>query len=329
MTSGAKYDVALTVDAGLEWLRERDPDRPFFLFLHTKSVHTAPAGKYPKTESDAPYRSPEAFESRYLPEGRLRFPWRDGEKTKGVRYLRKLNKRLASGEIEVDSIGKEKLAELIALYDGGIRYVDEQFGRLDAALRELDLSDDTVVIVTADHGEAFLEHYFFLHKEVFSTQTWIPLMILDPGVAQSSVESAPATLMDVAATILARAGLPLPERGQGRSLIRDRESDPPVRQLFLYAKINREQLYEAYALDDGRHRLIYHKHRSWAQFRVDLFDRQADPKEIYPINGEVELKRTMMARLMDRIRMGESDAGPRIDLDPQTLESLRALGYVD
>lgn len=164
-TPGPKYDVARTVDAGLDWLRGRDHERPFFLFLHTKSVHTAPVEPdRSRVDNDAPYKSPEPFGSRYLPDGQTRFDWHEGEQPGGVRYLRELNQRLAAGKIEPGHFPAERLVELESLYDGGIRYVDAQFGRLIAGLRDLDLAQNTVVIVTADHGEAFLEHYFFLHK---------------------------------------------------------------------------------------------------------------------------------------------------------------------
>jgi arylsulfatase A-like enzyme len=186
-----------------------------------------------------------------------------------------------------------------------------------------------VVIVTADHGEAFLEHYFFLHKEVFSSQIWVPLLLLDPAVEHSSVESRSVSLLDIVPTILTRAGLSVPLQSAGRNLVLPDPGDSPARPLFSYSKIKREPLYEAYSLEIGRHRLIYHKHRGWEQFRVDLFDRQADPAEQSPLAGEVDIKREMLERLIKRMRSGEPGIGQRIELDPQSIESLRALGYVD
>jgi arylsulfatase A-like enzyme len=330
-SEGPKYDASRTVDAGLAWLRERDHSRPFFLFLHTKSVHTAPVDlERTSDESDAPYRSPEPFGSRYLPEGRTQFAWHEGERPGGVRYLREMNQHLASGEIKPEHFPAERLAELVALYDGGIRYVDEQFGRLLATLGELGLSENTVVIVTADHGEAFLEHYFFLHKEIFASQVWVPLLVLDPAVEQPSVESRSVSLMDIVPTILSRAGLSVSPQAAGRNLLSaDSGITTPARPLFSYSRIRREPLYEAYSLEVGRHRLIYHKHRTWEQFRADLFDRKTDPDEQSPLTDESDLKNAMLGQLIERMKTTTSGTGQRIEIDQQSLESLRALGYVD
>lgn len=327
---GPKYDVSGTVDAGLAWLRGRDPARPFFLFLHTKSVHTAPVEPDPSPgESNAPYISPEPFGSRYLPEAEARFPWHDGNKSGGVRYLRLMNQYLAEGQIDPAQFSAEQLRELVDLYDGGIRYVDDHFGRLIAALEKLGVEEDTVVIVTADHGEAFLEHYYFLHKEVFDTQIWVPLLIRDPRLGKPSAESVSVSLMDIVPTVLSRAGLPLDPHARGRELLNGGGGEVPARQLFSYSKIRREPIYEAYALEDDRHRLIYHKHKSWEQFRADLFDRETDPEEKSPVHDKADLKSAMLAQLVDRMRGTESGSGGRIELDQQSIESLRALGYVD
>ena len=69
-----RYDMRHTVDAGVAWLAERDPQRPFFLFLHTKSVHSSADGQ--TRESDAPYDKPEPYRTRFLPPGGQRFSWR-------------------------------------------------------------------------------------------------------------------------------------------------------------------------------------------------------------------------------------------------------------
>jgi arylsulfatase len=328
-TTGPKYDVALTVDAGIDWLRERNSDEPFFLFLHTKSVHSAPARDYAHGRTDAPYVAPPPFGSQFLPKGSTQFLWHESREQSGAKYLRHLNKQLARGEMSPSDFSEKKRAELIALYDGGIRYVDDHFGRLMRALQELGLSSDTVIIVAADHGEAFLEHYYLLHREVFDTQISVPLMVFDPADPLPSVRKELASLLDIAPTILARAGISPGTALLGRNLLEVRDGTIRPRKLFSYSKLTQDPIYEGYALEDGRYRLIYHKHLDWDQFRVELFDRLNDPDERSPLEGKDDLKQVLLAQLFERMSATQAHSRSEIELDQKTLENLRALGYVD
>ncbi|MFT5285259.1 MAG: arylsulfatase A-like enzyme [Planctomycetota bacterium] len=324
-----KYDIAKTVDVGLDWLGARDPLRPFFLFLHTKSVHAAPVAEEWSGNNDRPYISPEPFGSQFLPESHEEQGWRNDDDHRGVRYLRDLNEKLADGEIEKGLFSEARIAELRALYDGGIRYVDAEFERLLTGLDELELSDNTVLVVTSDHGEAFIEHYFFLHKEVFSAESWVPLIVYDPRLTEPAVKSATVSLLDVVPTILARAGMRIDASIDGRDLLKGGLEADDERGIFSYSKIRKDPLYEAFALERGKYRLIYHKHRKWDEFRADLFDRSSDPNELVAIDSSPELKSAMLDELVELMRAKTSVDGTRIELDEDTLDGLRSLGYVD
>ncbi len=326
----SKYDMASTVDAALGWLRARDAKRPFFLFLHTKSVHTAPVQESADLAVDAPYRSPAPFGNQFLSQGKPRFRWNAGRNYIGVKYLRQMNIQFGYGELAPPDFSEEQLAELIAMYDGGIRYVDSQFGRLMASLEELGLDDETVVVVTSDHGEAFLDHHFFLHREVFSGLTHVPLIVRDPrGPSAGRVVSQAVSLLDVAPTLLALADSPHAAALDGVPLPLEPAAEKQARELFSYACLKDDSLYEGYAIERGPFRLLYHRHRLWPSFRSELFRWTTDPKEVEPVEDQSELKDAMLKRLLAWIENGSEEEGSQIDIDDQTLEALRALGYVD
>ena len=97
----------------------------------------------------------------------------------------------------------EDLDHLVALYDGEIRFTDHALGRLFETLREMGIFDSTLIIVTADHGESFLEHGTFGHsKEIFDESIRVPLIFrLPERVAAGRVVEEQVRLMDIAPTI--------------------------------------------------------------------------------------------------------------------------------
>ncbi len=321
-----RYDMAVTVDAAAGWLGQRDPTRPFFLFLHTKSVHVARRTPALEAVSDAPYHTPGG--TRFLgPEPR--FSWTDGTGATGARYLRALNERIAAGTFDRSDFGTEKLEELVALYDSGIHYVDEQVGRLIATLDDLRLDESTLIVVTADHGEAFLEHDLFLHREVHRPLLHVPLILRDPRVqgAGGRVVSAPVALADVAPTVLDRVGLPLPAAMTARPLpLTDGEAGPP-RPLFSAFQYGDDYYYRAASLQDGSFKLVCHWLGRNGKLVVTLFDTAADPEERHPL-GPSERREEMLSRLLGWLEAPAGASGDQLQLDSETLDELRALGYI-
>ena len=113
-------------------------------------------------------------------------------------------------------------AEMQRLYTGEVRYLDEHFAQLLAKLRELGLYDDTLIVLTADHGEEFHEHGGFWHGlTLYDEQIHVPLLIKWPKGAPGAPPSARGHLsrhIDVAPTLLARAGIAPPAAMQGIDL---------------------------------------------------------------------------------------------------------------
>jgi arylsulfatase A-like enzyme len=331
-----RYDMAQTVREAIGWLEGRPENRPFFLFLHTKSVHTTPSRHPWGPHFELPYDKPISYLRRFLPGGRANFSWsgevetQDGvQELRGVHYLRAVNQRIAeSGGERPASFTTERISELIALYDAGIYYVDEQVGRLLEALRRLDLDTNTVIILTSDHGEAFLDHRLLLHKELYRPLVHVPLVLFDPRRTHAARVPQRVSLLDVTPTVWRLAGVERPPEGlDGGVLAMGPDQDPTEsRPMFSYFQYQDDDFYEARAVQVGRWKLISQRLGDRPYF-TELFDISEDPGERHPIadrpSVEESMEELLRAWFEDRPRVLES-----IRMSDETLRLLRSLGYV-
>jgi len=213
------------------------------------------------------------------------------------------------------------------LYDGEVAFTDRHLGRLFDGLAERGLADDTLVVVTADHGEEFLDHGAVRHRwNLHDATLRVPLLVRGPGLVPRRVDG-PVSLMDVKPTVLALlCGTGEPEGLPGTSLVpalrgRPLERPPVVARL--------------HSLDQDVHEAIVGDR--WKLVRtgneVALYDRVADPGEERDVSAEHPetaraLEARLDARLAERARRGERFGRARpLRLSPGDRERLRALGY--
>jgi len=120
-------------------------------------------------------------------------------------------------------LGQNRLArrreEIVRLYDAGIRWVDEQLGQLVRKLRAANLWDDCIFVLTADHGEEFMDHGGRYHppSRLMEELIHVPLLMRIPGATKNDVSQAPFSLLHLAPTILKVASVPVPGEFRGRS----------------------------------------------------------------------------------------------------------------
>lgn len=109
--------------------------------------------------------------------------------------------------------------DILSLYDAGVYWADKQISRLAGALEESHRWDDTVFVVTADHGEEFLEHGARYHHPAGLPEQLIhvPLLLRAPGLPGTRFSQGPFSLIDLAPTLLDGVGVTVPETFQGRS----------------------------------------------------------------------------------------------------------------
>ncbi len=180
-----------TNEAFLGWLRQRRPDRPFFAFLNYFDAHS-------------PYVPPPGFEGRF---GVRPKPPRDYDFLFSIMHM------------ESSSLQKRDIRLARDCYDDCIAFLDEQLGRLFDHLRRQGLLDNTVLIITSDHGEAFGDHGHFGHGPgVYLDEIGVPLAIFAPGAPAGRVVDTPVSLRDMPATVVDLLGLSAGSPFPGRSL---------------------------------------------------------------------------------------------------------------
>lgn len=119
--------------------------------------------------------------------------------------------------------GDEKARErLVNLYDGKIHFVDYYVGEVLKKLEELGLDENTMVLLTSDHGELLYEHMdclTFDHRSLYDSNIHVPFILRGPSVPKGKRIDALANELDLAPTLLDIAGIPPMESAQGKSLL--------------------------------------------------------------------------------------------------------------
>lgn len=238
----------------------------------------------------------------------------------------------AFARVSTPNPAPELAARFRTLYDGEIAYLDEHLGRLLDALRRTGRYDDTLIVLTADHGEEFHEHGGWWHgTTLYDEQIHVPLIVKPVGAAsQGRVAEELAMSVDIAPTVLAAARLDVPRSMQGHALPLDGSAMPARSRVF--------------AEEDFEGNILQAVRTSTSKFIVanagnprglpteQLFDVASDPGErddrAQQARDAVEVMRAQLGQsfLEARAQAGATQQG---GADRATQERLRALGYVD
>jgi arylsulfatase A-like enzyme len=202
---GSRKTAAMINRDALEWLSRRPDPRPFFLFLNYYDAH-------------APFIPPEEATQRF---GLCALP--QAEQVEILKRAEQANQaRKPAGEADRAQLQQQALAIRQDGYESCIAYLDDQIGRLYDELRLRGLLENTLVIVTSDHGEHFQEHGFSGHGlSLYRREIHVPLLIFPPGVVpERHVVSQPVSLRELPATVADLLGLADSSPFPGRSLAR-------------------------------------------------------------------------------------------------------------
>jgi arylsulfatase A-like enzyme/Flp pilus assembly protein TadD len=216
-------------------------------------------------------------------------------------------------------------------YAGEIAYTDDLVGRLLAYLREHELYDSTLIVVVGDHGEGLDEHGEPDHGIfLYDSTLRVPLIIRAPGTRQRGNVERLARLVDVMPTVLDLLGLSIPAGLRGRSLL-DAMNGAGDDEILAYAEARYARYHygwsELRSMRDDRFKYIDAP-------RPELYDLREDPAELLNlVDTHAELAAEFKAELDHLIAStGDAAAGAtdqdEAELDPETLERLRSLGYV-
>src|SRR5690625_5051539 len=207
-------DADEVMDAVLPWLEENGQEDNYFLHLQLWDPHrnyTMPT-EYQEMFKDSPppaWPDEEAIESHqdnYAPFSALNlFPHGD----------HKSNSPTIPDQIR----NSDDFKKFVDAYDGSIRFMDEQLGRLFETLEKLGVMDDTAIVISSDHGEAMGEHGIYGdHVCADEAVHNIPMIIKWPGIEQKNVEFDELVYnVDLTATITDLLGVPVPKKWDGRS----------------------------------------------------------------------------------------------------------------
>ena len=218
------------------------------------------------------------------------------------------------------------LDALVARYDQEVAFADAAIGELMLSLQAMGLYENTLVVVTSDHGEGFLEHDKLLHSFTpYDEVLHVPLVFRLPTSLPEPVPEvdAPAGLVDLMPTLLDLANLPPAAQAQGQSLVPLMQGESvPERWIFAESA-------DAVAVRSSTHKLI-----RFHDGRVEFYDLVADPDEQSPDTGAcVDLCGRLAEQLvghqraMSEMRKIGLEGGTAI-LDEKELEELRSLGYL-
>jgi len=304
-----------------EWLGGLEA-QPFSAYIHLLGVHLPylPPPPYDRAFG-SPYRSPDS----------------KGPPGKG-------GSMMMHGERLPEAIR----GEMIDRYDGLALFCDAQVRVAVEAVRRRGMLDDTLVIVTADHGQAFWDHWSWGHgNTLYEEMVRVPLILwAGQGLRKRNgriplgVEDVPVSTVDVMPTVLSLAGVRCPTC-EGESLIDLAARGGQARETFMETQwrgtvgssVKRSMVLDMYAIADGRQKLIYAKVLGADWEKWELYDLVADPTEERslldgPPNETMPLFLKMQARR--KAALAKRSAAARVDLKkhPDLYEQLKALGYV-
>jgi len=310
------YTTDIITNRAIDWLKnQRDSDKPFILMCQHKAPHRPwePNLKYLGHDGDRKYPEPDTLFDDYSGRG---IAERDQdmtiEKTMNARDLKLTPPpNLTPGQRKVwdayyeprneafrkaDPQGKDlvrwKYNRYMHDYLGSIKSVDEGVGRLLDYLKETGLDKNTIVVYSSDQGFYLGEHGWFDKRWIFEESLRTPLLVRWPGVTKpGSVNNDLVSNLDFAETFLDAAGLPVPEEMQGRSLLPLLKGETPQdwRKSFYYHYYEfpgPHSVRKHYGVVTDRYKLVHFYEPSVDYW--ELFDMQADPKELKSFYGQTD-----------------------------------------
>ncbi len=323
----AHADRTVPIAQVMNWI-DGHGDRPMMLYIHTAEPH-------------GPYTPPQGFAGKF--DTGYHGPINGGydKKHHGFHTART----------------PEEIAYVVSLYDEECAYADHRLHTFLEAVRSAGLYERMSLVVTADHGEEFLEHGAWTHGENLHNEAQrVPLLFVGPKVTARGEVDAPVQLHDIMPTMLDQFGLPQPyalngdsltpflqdargERSSADEFTSRRRNSLAQRTLFAsnHAYIS-AHVIEAAVIERGRWKLLYRFARepmptTQRPVRFELYDLERDHNERHDVIAEHQpLARKLIGKLIAyRRTQPPYEAGidtEQLELDPDQLRELQSLGYI-
>jgi len=296
-------------NAALEWLAQRNRAQPFFLFLHYADPHDP---YFPHPDLDCGDEPPGRF----------------GGSRQELREMDAAGKR---GELtETDK------ARIRYLYACDVRFCDQWIGTLATELRRQGLWENSLLVITADHGEGLWDHSERGHgRDLYEEMVRVPLLVKYPGKARAARIRKPVSLVDLTPTVLVATGVGDDlTRLQGQDLGALLASADPEPHHGIYSELSLDQV-DLESLRTPEHTLLRARKLPFDDpTAYQLFDRRSDPGE----HDDIALSSSATGAVKQYLRYwhdfiqpasaGERNRVALEDLSPAELKSLRDLGYI-
>jgi len=305
-----------------KWLN-KNKSKPFFLFIHCYDIHS-------------PYNPPPPYNNIFHD-----FTY--------TGHLIPSLKNMGAARWNKLKVNDEDLRHIMALYDGGIRYTDKKIGEFLSYLQYSGLEDQSLIIITSDHGEEFKEHGSFLHWQLYyRPNLHVPLIMRIPNYPKKEIKIKELVQsIDLLPTILEIAGLAPHPKAQGRSLLPliKRNKNFFNRSLWKafhlfkkdsiisFAETTIESFLEPFLGKDRNISIItddYQMIHDLKSQSTQLFNLKADPLAKNNIaKDHANISKRLLSQLEEVYSVTPPYKAPIITLDEQTHEQLEALGYID
>ena len=269
---------ASSAPAALEWLKN-NKDNEFFLFVQGFDVH-------------CPYTPPQPFDKLYDPEykGNIDFSYcywtfdrTEPKIDRGRKYYTAVKSVYPVTRNEV-RLYDEDIKHMVALYDGEINYVDSVLGEFLDGVKEMELSDNTIIILTSEHGDMFGKHGRFerggsLTGTFYDDVVHVPLIIYHPKLKPKRVNGL-AQSMDIMPTVLDFLSIPISNSIQGKGLLPLIVNNTDIHDFILGGS-----LYNAYSdiLVNQSSRIEFVRSKEWKLIREELFLDNNSTEENYEL----------------------------------------------
>jgi arylsulfatase len=307
----AEWNVSSASDVNLracEWLESVHSGRcPFFLYLHYMEPHNH-------------YRPP----CEFCVFGRPGYTVRDTKRN--VAMMDVVLDVLETGEgvteelLSSNGMSLRDIERLSDLYDDEVLCMDHHLGQLFQRLRDVGIYENTLIIVTADHGEAFLEHGTLGHGQVlYQEVVHVPLIVRGPGIPHGAAVHDLVELVDVAPTILEAVGASLDGTMSGRSFYQALLGTGGVTDNTGIAEL--PAVMRAFRC--GPLKLIV------SPKGVEMYDLSEDPRETTNLaSSRPEQADRLRGMLRELVQQRPAPLEVAEPVTPRKLEALKALGYI-
>lgn len=251
-------------------------------------------------------------------------------------YTGKMDARGFEDNPEINpGMNPRDLFHIISLYDGEIAFTDKHIGDLFSYLKELNIYDKTLIVLTADHGDEFFEHGKKGHRRsLYDEVLNVPLIFKFPyGVKQNTKVEQVVSIIDIMPTIIGYLGIEPHNEIQGRNLLFSINGWDKLNDPLVYARLE----YKLVAARSRHSKLIHH----FNDVENEFYDMINDPQEKVNLLEKASIddlpeSEEHMVSLLNWLNaqrevsqtLPQTDGNKKIELSQGMKEQLKALGYI-